>query len=77
MQKIKHFLRTVGHPANENLGVQSADDVEAELEYKFLNQGWVKNEVMFLGSVRDDKGSEVGYRFMYIMTKEDASAKAK
>ena len=75
MTKIKHFLRTIGQP-NDALGIMAAEDVEAELEYKFLNQGWLLLKTDYLGAIRDKDGNEVGYRYMYFLTKED-NAKVK
>jgi hypothetical protein len=67
MQSVKMFMRQVGTP-NGAMGVVSVQEVEEELEYKYLSQGFEVFETHYLGEVRDENGNALGYKMMFVLT---------
>lgn len=73
MQEVKYFLRAIGDPKTDPQGfhgIVSAGDAETELGYKYLSGGWTINATHYLGAIRDDKGSEIGYRIFHVLVRE-------
>ncbi len=75
MQKVKYFLGTVGSE-NPSLGVKSAEQVEADLGFKYLSDGWMVESSHYLGAIRDDVGNDIGYKIFHVLVKEEDGAKA-
>lgn len=78
MQEVKYFLRAIGTPSpNGDNGVVSPDEAEADLGYKYLSQGWTLNSTHYLGSIRDDKGNDAGYRVLHVLVREEKKVTVK
>lgn len=80
MQEVKYFLRAIGDPAADpqgTYGISSPNDAETELGYKYLSDGWTIESTQYLGSIRDDKGSEIGYRIFHVLVREAEVKTAK
>ena len=75
MQKVKYFLGTFGIE-NVNFGVKSAEQVEADLGFKYLSDGWAVESSHYLGAVRDQVGNDIGYKILHVLVKEE-EAKVK
>lgn len=78
MQEVKYFLRAIGTPS-PTLGeaVVTAAEAEADLGYKYLSQGWTLNSTHYLGSVRDEKGNDAGYRVLHVLVREEKKVTVK
>ena len=74
MQKVKYFLGTIGTP-NPEQGVKSAEQVESDLGFKYLSDGWEVQSSHYLGAIRDQTGNDIGYRILHVLVKEEDSAK--
>jgi len=64
MQSVKLFMRAVGDAAP---GVVSVSELEDELEYKYLSQGYEVFETHYLGEVRNDQGDALGYKVLFVL----------
>jgi len=69
MQLIKHVLRIVGSAGAAN-GVVSAEEVERHLA-ELAKQGYELHSTLNYGTIRDQSNQDVGYRVMYILTKDE------
>lgn len=81
MQKVKLFMRQVGAP-DAALGVVSTEELETELEYKYMTQGYELFETHYLGEVRNEHGA-IGYKVLFVLVRGEenteglVTAKAK
>ncbi len=76
MQKVKYFLGTIG-AENPGYGVKSAEQVEADLGFKYLSDGWTVESSHYLGAIRDDVGNDIGYKIFHVLVKNEEIAEAK
>lgn len=65
MQSVKNVLRTIGQE-NPAKGVVSAEQAEMHLA-ALAKEGYELHSTMYLGSIRDDKNLEIGYRVLYVL----------
>lgn len=74
MQSVKLVLRTVGNP-NPALGVVGSDEFSADVE-KYTQDGYVVQNSLYLGEVKDAMQNAQGYKVMIVLTKDEVEAKA-
>lgn len=74
MQSVEFVLRQIGNPSEDGT-VISGSDTKEYLQYQYLSQGYELKSEHFLGNVLSPEGQPLGYRFMFILVKnEDVSA---
>ena len=76
MQKVKYYLGTIG-AVNPEQGIRSAEQVEADLGFKYLSDGWRIESSHYLGAIRDTTGNDIGYRIFHVLVQEEVVAEAK
>lgn len=74
MQSVRYFLRAIGDVTNldaASQGVVTAQAAEDEIASKYLSQGYEIESTHFTGTIKDQKGNDVGYRILHVLVKPD------
>lgn len=74
MQSVRYFLRAVGNASDPDAaaqGVVTAQAAEDEISAKYLSQGYEIESTHFTGTIKDQKGNDVGYRILHVLVKPD------
>ena len=75
MQSVKNFMRAIGNPSPE-LGIVSVEQALDEMEYQYLSRGYKVQGSHYIGAIKDAQGSELGYRVLYVLVKDEEPVKA-
>ncbi len=76
MQSIKLVMRQVGK-TNPELDIVSASEATDFIEYQYGSQGYVLSASHYLGEVKDGQGLVLGYKMMFVLTKDEEPKAAK
>lgn len=76
MQKVRIALRTVGIPS-KGLGVESGSDASKSLEDEYTSDGYVIQNSLHVGDVKDTNGNVLGYKLMFVFVKDEEAKATK
>ena len=71
MQSVKVAIKNIGVP-HAGLGVVSQEQLDQELQYNYLSQGYGLQNTHYLGAVPNADGTGIqGYKFAFVFVKND------
>ena len=76
MQSIRIVVRQIGIP-DVNADILSPEDTSEYIQYQYGAKGYELKDSHYLGEVKGAEGATVGYKVMFVLTKDEEAKKAK